>query len=270
MPSSDKTKYLRLSKFEEGDDPSWYDDYNGDMLKIDEFANATWMDLDKAKAQLVDVNTSLVTVENGLSTAKKELGTVRTGLDTHRGDKGNPHGVTAQQVGAADAAALSALSASLAAHTADKGNPHSVKAGQAGTYTKAEIDALLAGKANTVLNWHPLVLWEDYTSSRGTPMYCLDDYGYLCFKGGVQKRPAADIVPRNAFASLPIGFRPSQDVYLAISCYRISGGIQYHEGASMLIDPLGRMILGEPVNNNGRFVGGAVSLNGIRFKLEAP
>ena len=57
---------------------------------------------------------------------------IQSNLDNHTGNKNNPHGVTAAQVGADPAGSADAVQESLAAHTSDKNNPHGVTAAQVG------------------------------------------------------------------------------------------------------------------------------------------
>lgn len=57
---------------------------------------------------------------------------VQKNLDAHTGNKNNPHGVTAAQVGADPAGSAAAVQASLSAHTGNRNNPHGVTAQQAG------------------------------------------------------------------------------------------------------------------------------------------
>lgn len=57
---------------------------------------------------------------------------VQENLTSHVGDKNNPHGVTAAQVGADPAGSAEAVQESLTAHMSDKNNPHSVTAEQVG------------------------------------------------------------------------------------------------------------------------------------------
>ena len=54
--------------------------------------------------------------------------------------RNNPHGITAEQIGAAAASALTS-------HTGNTNNPHDVTAEQVGTYTKAQVDASLESLA---------------------------------------------------------------------------------------------------------------------------
>ncbi|MBS5134832.1 MAG: hypothetical protein KHZ05_05245 [Oscillospiraceae bacterium] len=57
---------------------------------------------------------------------------VRGELNTHTGNRNNPHGVTAKQVGADPAGSAAAVQANLDAHTGNRNNPHGVTAQQVG------------------------------------------------------------------------------------------------------------------------------------------
>lgn len=57
---------------------------------------------------------------------------VQKNLDTHTGNRSNPHGVTAAQVRADPAGSAAAVQANLNSHTGNRGNPHGVTAAQVG------------------------------------------------------------------------------------------------------------------------------------------
>ena len=57
---------------------------------------------------------------------------VQKNLETHTGDRNNPHGVTAQQVGADPAGTGAAMQQALNSHTANRSNPHGVTIDQIG------------------------------------------------------------------------------------------------------------------------------------------
>ncbi len=57
---------------------------------------------------------------------------VQANLNAHTGNKSNPHGVTAAQVGADPAGSAAAVQANLNSHTGNRGNPHGVTAAQVG------------------------------------------------------------------------------------------------------------------------------------------
>ena len=63
---------------------------------------------------------------------------VQKNLDAHTSNKKNPHGVTADQVGADPKGSANAVKQSLEAHTGNKQNPHGVTAAQVGTYSKEQ------------------------------------------------------------------------------------------------------------------------------------
>lgn len=57
---------------------------------------------------------------------------VQSNLTAHTGNTNNPHGVTAEQVGADVAGSAAAVTAALTSHTGNTNNPHSVTAEQVG------------------------------------------------------------------------------------------------------------------------------------------
>lgn len=63
---------------------------------------------------------------------------VQKNLDAHTSNKKNPHGVTADQVGADPEGSANAVKQSLEAHTGNKQNPHGVTAAQVGAYSKEQ------------------------------------------------------------------------------------------------------------------------------------
>jgi hypothetical protein len=90
------------------------------------------------------------TAQIGLST---ELLVGATTFNAHVADTGNPHAVTAAQVGAytttqVDTALLTKANATTVnTHLSNTSNPHSTTAAQVGAYTTAEVDTALATKA---------------------------------------------------------------------------------------------------------------------------
>lgn len=60
----------------------------------------------------------------------------KTAIDTHVSNKQNPHGVTAQQVGADPSGSAQAVRNELNTHKSDKNNPHAVTADQIGAVKK--------------------------------------------------------------------------------------------------------------------------------------
>ncbi len=73
-----------------------------------------------------------------------DLDQTNTDLSTHVGDTGNPHSVTASQVGADPTGSADAVQANLDTHTADTGNPHSVTASQVGADPLGSADGVQA------------------------------------------------------------------------------------------------------------------------------
>ena len=73
---------------------------------------------------------------------------VQSNLTAHTGNTNNPHGVTAEQVGADVAGSAAAVTAALTSHTGNTNNPHSVTAEQVGarpaswTPSAAEVGAV--------------------------------------------------------------------------------------------------------------------------------
>lgn len=80
--------------------------------------------------------------------------TVQSNLTAHTGNTNNPHGVTAEQVGADVAGSAAAVTATLTSHTSNSSNPHSVTAEQVGarpdtwTPTAAEVGAAAASHSH--------------------------------------------------------------------------------------------------------------------------
>lgn len=79
--------------------------------------NENWEKVDEAVAKKADSG---------------EAADVQKNLDAHTGNKSNPHGVTAAQVGADPAGSAAAVQANLNSHTGNRGNPHGVTAAQVG------------------------------------------------------------------------------------------------------------------------------------------
>lgn len=67
-------------------------------------------------------------VQNAINTYKETVDAVLLQLNNHASSKNNPHGITASQISAASASALTA-------HTSNKNNPHGVTAAQIGAST---------------------------------------------------------------------------------------------------------------------------------------
>lgn len=75
---------------------------------------------------------------------------VQQNLDAHTGNKNNPHGVTAAQVGADPAGSAAAVQASLSAHTGNRSNPHSVTAQQVGADPAGSAEAVRSALASQI------------------------------------------------------------------------------------------------------------------------
>lgn len=72
-----------------------------------------------------------------------DIDKVNSAINGHVGNKSNPHGVTAGQVGSYTKAESDSK---IAAHANNKANPHVVTAAQVGAYSKGEVD----GKVNVI------------------------------------------------------------------------------------------------------------------------
>lgn len=110
-----------------------------------------------------DINTKdSSTLSSAKSYADTKANTVQNNLNSHAGNRNNPHGVTAGQVGAYTKAeadtkvsgAVSGVQGNINSHIANKSNPHGVTASQVGTYTKTEIDGKISGVTNSVKNFN--------------------------------------------------------------------------------------------------------------------
>lgn len=88
-----------------------------DTFNIETMLNENWDKIDEAVAKKADSG---------------EAADVQKNLDAHTGNKSNPHGVTAAQVGADPAGSAAAVQANLNSHTGNRGNPHGVTAAQVG------------------------------------------------------------------------------------------------------------------------------------------
>lgn len=73
--------------------------------------------------------------------------TVQTNLDAHVNNKSNPHGVTAEQVGADAAGSAATVQTNLTNHINNKNNPHGVTAAQVGA--KADFSILPVSQGGT-------------------------------------------------------------------------------------------------------------------------
>lgn len=73
--------------------------------------------------------------------AQTATNNAKTAFDKHNEDKNNPHGVTADQVGATPAS-----------HATDKNNPHSVTAEQVGAVTEAKVTTMINNALGVIEN----------------------------------------------------------------------------------------------------------------------
>ena len=86
---------------------------------------------------------SATNVQDGIAELASEKATV-TALTSHTGNTGNPHAVTAAQVGAATTAALSS-------HTGNTSNPHSTTAAQVGAVALTGAESIDGAKTFNVI-----------------------------------------------------------------------------------------------------------------------
>ncbi|WP_424349272.1 pyocin knob domain-containing protein [Latilactobacillus sp. 5-91] len=100
-----------------------------------------------------------------------DLDNITRNLNSHTGNKTNPHGVTAGQVGAYTTKDIDSKVAQLrsetAAHTGSKSNPHSVTAGQTGAYTKSETDTKINSHVGNKSNPHAVTSAQVGSYSKG-------------------------------------------------------------------------------------------------------
>lgn len=109
------------------------------------------------------------TLSSAKSYADTKANAVQNNLNSHVGNRNNPHNVTAGQVGAYTKAevdtkvsgAVSGVQGNINSHIANKSNPHGVTASQVGTYTKTEIDS----KDSNILSQS-----KSYTDGKFTPL----------------------------------------------------------------------------------------------------
>lgn len=116
-----------------------------------------WSDLDYAN--ITDLSNYYTKAE--LDQAMALINAGLESLEQHGVRRDNPHGVTANQVGAYTKAEVTELvsqvnsnindaTADLGKHKANTSNPHGVTASQVGAYSKSEADNLLANKVDKV------------------------------------------------------------------------------------------------------------------------
>ena len=89
--------------------------------------------MDEEQREAVEGNPSLMEIfRNSLGAVRSTTEDLQEGLAAHAGNRENPHGVTAQQVGADPAGTGAAVQQALNSHTANRSNPHGVTIDQIG------------------------------------------------------------------------------------------------------------------------------------------
>ena len=107
-----------------------------DTFNIETMLNENWDKIDVAVAKKAELGAdgkipAEQLPEMNYDTAGSAAA-VQANLNAHTGNKSNPHGVTAAQVGADPAGSAAAVQANLNSHTGNRGNPHGVTAAQVG------------------------------------------------------------------------------------------------------------------------------------------
>ena len=107
-----------------------------DTFNIETMLNENWDKIDEAVAKKAELGAdgkipAEQLPEMNYDTAGRAAA-VQANLNAHTGNKSNPHGVTAAQVGADPAGSAAAVQANLNSHTGNRGNPHGVTAAQVG------------------------------------------------------------------------------------------------------------------------------------------
>ena len=92
-------------------------------------------------------------VQNAINTYKETVDAALLQLNNHASSKNNPHGITASQISAASASALTA-------HTSNKNNPHGVTAAQIGASTNKIYASTKAPTASDGNNGDLWVVYE--------------------------------------------------------------------------------------------------------------
>lgn len=114
-----------------------------------------------------------------------------------------------------------------AAHAAAQDNPHGVTAEQLGAPTKAYVDAQLSNKADVgTQDWLPLekIVQPGFFAERDYGGYRKDPFGRVEIFASITKGGQA-IGSDDWFLTFPIGFRPPQDMVCTVYPY-YSGAIQ--------------------------------------------
>ena len=92
-------------------------------------------------------------MQNAINTYKETVDAALLQLNNHASSKNNPHGITASQISAASASALTA-------HTSNKNNPHGVTAAQIGASTAKIYASTSPPKASDGKNGDLWVVYE--------------------------------------------------------------------------------------------------------------
>lgn len=107
-----------------------------DTFNIETMLNENWDKIDEAVAKKAELGADGKIPAEQLPEMNYDTAgsaeAVQKNLDAHTGNKSNPHGVTASQVGADPAGSAAAVQANLNSHTGNRGNPHGVTAAQVG------------------------------------------------------------------------------------------------------------------------------------------
>lgn len=89
--------------------------------------------MDEEQREAVEGNPSLMAIfHNSLGAVRSTTEDLQEGLAAHAGNRSNPHGVTAQQVGADPAGTGAAVQQALNSHVDNRDNPHGVTIQQIG------------------------------------------------------------------------------------------------------------------------------------------
>ena len=138
-----------------------------------------------------------------------------------------------------------------AAHAAAQDNPHGVTAEQLGAPTKAYVDAQLSNKADVEgLN----IITEGFLAdgfsaySTYTPGYTKDTLGYVHFWAVVKKEPG-NFHGRTVLGVLPMGFRPPMETHIVGLMWAV--GTETGAGISVAgnIFPNGEIVLYAPYDS---------------------
>lgn len=107
-----------------------------DTFNIETMLNENWDKIDETVAKKAELGADGKILAEQLPEMNYDTAgsaaAVQANLNAHTGNKSNPHGVTAAQVGADPAGSAAAVQANLNSHTGNRGNPHGVTAAQVG------------------------------------------------------------------------------------------------------------------------------------------